>query len=99
MIRPITPSDIQSTGSLYEQAVKLINEALTNKRWHDMYTEHQRIRDNYYAIILYPAGELNPVMDLVVEDYKDAGWDCFWQRAYDARGPHHCFYVSKKHFQ
>ena len=64
-----------------------------------MIVEEEEIKKNYNAINQDPYDRYTLVMDLVVEDFKAAGWDCFFQYVGDARGPHHCFYVHKKHFE
>lgn len=97
-MKPIKPNEVNFEhpvkGPLFERAVLYINEAISTKRWHHQIIE---VKD-YNAIILSPYEYYNSVMDMVVEDFKKAGWDCYWKNAYDARGPHHCFYVHKKHF-
>lgn len=99
-MKPISIDEINKPirGPLYDEALRFINEAISCKNWHKMYLQKQEIQDNYNAILQKPYGKYNSVMPLVVEDFKAAGWDCFFESAYDARGPHHCFYVHKKHF-
>lgn len=100
MIKPITPQELTTTirGPLYEEAVLWLNEAIIHKIWHEMITQTDDIKQNYNAIIQIPINKYTNIMPLVVEDFKLAGWDCFFSSAYDARGLHHCFYVNKKHF-
>jgi len=45
------------------------------------------------------ANEYIKVMDMVVEIFTDAGWDCKWAQHSDSRGPHDCFYVHNKHWR
>ena len=98
--KQIAPSEIHAPikGHLYDEAISFINEVITNRKWHEMISEKQEIQNNYNAIILSPAGKYTSVMNLVEENFKTNGWDCFHSYAYDGRGPHHCFYVNKKHF-
>lgn len=100
MTKPITPQEInrKTKGVLYDEAVSFINEAITNGIWHTMLCESEEIRENYFAILESPYLKYYKVMPLVVEAFKAEGWDCFFQGAYDARGPHNCFYINKKHF-
>ena len=104
MEEPITPKEINDPikptikGPLYDEAVRFVNEAIANRNFHRMITQKEEVIANYNAILQSPYEKYNSVMPLVVENFKVAGWDCFFDSAYDARGPHHCFYVNKKHF-
>ena len=103
MIEPIKPEEITPgttfKGPLYREAVSFINEAISTRNWHAMWIDKENILNNYNAIIESPCGAYRSVMPMVVESFKEAGWDCMYQSAYDARGPHACFYVHKKHFE
>lgn len=102
METPIKPGECNLKkpikGPIYDEAIRFVNEAICGKRWHKMVCEKQDIQDNYYAILQNPYDMYTSVMPLVVESFKNEGWDCFFSYAYDGRGPHHCFYVNKKHF-
>jgi len=100
MIRPITPyeKDVRFDG-LLDDAVRYINEAIVTRMWHDNFSDPQIYREKYYAILLSPYGRFRKrVMDMVVESFKEVGWNCLWKSCYDARGPHDCFYIGKEHF-
>lgn len=92
-IKPTEPTLTIKEGEI-EDAINYINYMLSSKQFH---FQHFR-RDNHRAIILSPYGAYVNVMDEVVERFKNVGWDCFWDLANDARGPHYCFYVHEKHF-
>jgi len=76
-------------------ALNFINEKINKSLWHQQILEVQ----NYHAILLTPYGAYLDVMNEVVEIYKSENYDCFFKSAYDARGPHYCFYINKKHFK
>lgn len=80
---------------LIDEAVQFLNQKISGRVWHDNFTDKEEIREKYHAIHLVPYGHFNDVMDKVIEMFKETGWDCMWKSCYDARGPHHCFYVSK----
>jgi hypothetical protein len=94
--KPISPKDEAIIDKDYELnvAIDYINTKIKNKEWHDQIFPVE----GYEAIILSPYGKYINVMDRVVEKFKAEGWDCKWSSAYDARGPHYCFYVSAGHF-
>lgn len=101
---PISPDQKDSSDSivdspLYDEAVRFINGNITLRNWHQMITQRDELRNNYHAILQSPVNYYNSVMPLVVDAFKAKGWDCLFESAYDARGPHHCFYVHKKHFE
>lgn len=103
-MKPISPKYIKAQaepipGPLFDEAIRFVNEAVSGRRWSELWTESEEIRENYYGILQTPYDKYTTVMPLVVEAFKAEGWDCFFSRAYDARGPHHCFYVHKKHFE
>lgn len=97
LTKPISPNNTKIIFSEYEldEAIQFINHRISQKKWHDEFFVKDK---SYHAIILTPAGKFCDVMDKVVEIFKQDGWDCNWGQAYDARGPHHCFYVNKNHF-
>lgn len=97
---PISPNDIEKHISAYliDEAVQYLNQKISCREWHNQFTGDKDLLDNYYAVILSPVNHFNAVMDEVVSLYTNKGWQCRWGGAYDARGPHHCFYISKKHF-
>lgn len=104
MIKPITPDqkDIKDAiieSPIYDEAVRFINGNIVLRNWHKMWTQREELRENYYAIIQTPVDKYTAVMPMVVDAFKQNGWDCLFESAYDARGPHHCFYVAKKHFE
>lgn len=96
-ISPITPNheSIKNKDWDLSLAIDYINTKIINKDWHCQAIPIH----GYNAIILAPVGKYLNVMDAVVEKFKEAGWDCKWGRAYDPKGLHYCFYVSKSHFQ
>ncbi len=93
--KPISLKDTEREPEYdLNKAIEYINSKLILRDWH-----YQIIKvKGYNAIILSPYGEYIKVMDRVVEKFKSEGWDCKWSSAYDARGPHYCFYVSESHF-
>ena len=95
-IEPIKPNEPTLTiqEEEIEKAIKYINSMLSRKEFHNQHFP----KENHRAIILSPFGAYINVMNEVVERFKSVGWDCFWGSAYDARGPHYCFYIHEKHF-
>lgn len=94
MAAPIKPATVlNKRGKAYNEAVNLINECIQYNKWHLQYFP----KEGYRAVLLHL--DMPEVMDIVVDDFREAGWDCKWSSAYDARGPHNCFYVSEKHFE
>lgn len=96
-MKPISPEEITKKPilPLLDQAIVYINNAIKSENWHRQIVEV----DGYHAIIMPIAENFRPIRGDVVKLFTDAGWDCKWQDAYDARGPHNCFYVHKKHFK
>jgi hypothetical protein len=76
------------------EAIQYINFRIIKKEWHIQINKV----DGYHAIVLAPYGSFLSVMDTVVEQFKKAGWDCYWKETSDSRGPHNCFYVNQRHF-
>lgn len=99
MKNPITPSDCNDEVKLKyqtEEAVEYFNARLLRQEWH----RQVNAIDGYHAIAIAPCWRWEKeILDNVVKVFNEAGWDCKWSNAYDARGPHQCFYVSEKHFQ
>jgi len=93
-IHPIKPVEINSNPRL-NTPIEYFNEKLLKQDWHE---EIFVKNENYHAIIITPAYAFEGIMDDVIKEFKQAGWDCFYGSAYDARGPHRCFYVNKNHF-
>jgi hypothetical protein len=95
-IKAIKPNSINLNDDLdLNKAIEYINKKLLTRDFHNQIHPIE----NYHAIILSPYGEYINVMNRVVEKFVEAGWDAYWNRAYDARGPHYCFYVNEKHFK
>jgi hypothetical protein len=94
--KPISLNNEAITNKDYDLnlAIDYINNKIKNKEWHNQIVPVK----NYIAIILSPFGKYINVMDRVVEKFKSEGWDCKWGSAYDARGPHYCFYINACHF-
>ena len=94
--QPINPYSNDSPESDYilDEAIQFINHSISRRLWHD-----QIVKVKDYRAIHIKDFSLLPVMDKVVKLFIKKGWDCKWSSAYDARGPHYCFYINKKHFQ
>lgn len=92
-IKPISPKHDAIIDKDYELnlAIDYINTKIINREWHLQFFPVE----GYEAIVLSPYGKYINVIDRVVEKFKAEGWDCKWASAYDARGPHYCFYLSK----
>lgn len=89
-------SRLEEYPGLVEKAVKYINDHIAARKWHHQICEVE----GYHAIIISPyRAYTKEVIEKVVKRFRAAGWDCMWRGAYDARGPHECFYVNKKHFK
>lgn len=99
IVEPITPlqKDIPYVGEAYNKMVEFINESIYLNRWHDQHFPLKDDGGDWNAILLnYDVNKR--LMDDIVEVFTLAGWDCKWQPARDARGPHKCFYINKSHF-
>lgn len=96
-ITPINPEDprIKSKYTELELAIKYINSKIIEQEFHEQINPVP----HFYAIILKPFDIYTPVLDEVVKEFKKIGWLCYWDRVYDIRGPHDCFYVHKNHFK
>lgn len=98
----ITPEqkDLPCIGFQLDEQIKNINEAIFLRKWHNSFTDTEEVRNNYYAILLYEYDDVTneELRKQLVEIYTKKGWDCMQKYCYDARGPHYCFYVNKKHF-
>lgn len=96
----VEQKDLPYRGPEIEKLVSLINEAISFKRWHNGYYPEKDIRNNYNPILLSPYDLAcnESIRKEIVRVFSEKGWDCMTQECYDARGPHYCFFVSKKHF-
>lgn len=94
---PIKPSDplLSVEGFELNELIDFINRALLVRDWHRQISEVE----GYHAILLSPYGRFESKAERVAELFREAGWDCKYSAAYDARGPHSCFYFNKKHFK
>jgi len=91
--------DTAALGSILDECISWVNDSIICRKWHDNFADPEELRNNYYAIIVSPFGRFNgKVLDETEAEFKRKGWDVRHGGCYDARGPHHCFYVAKKHF-
>lgn len=98
--KPINPSELTNEvlkERLIDEVTRQINYNILNSNWHNQFSGPKS--ENYTAVILAPFGRFTKVMDEVVVRFQKEGWNCCWSEAYDARGPHQCFYVNKTHFK
>lgn len=94
--KPISPQDMEQEPEFeLNQAIGYLNSKIILRDWH----EQSPVVEGYHAIIFAPYGAYSNVRDMLVEKFRAEGWDCKWGHAGDARGPHDCFYVSKRHFE
>lgn len=101
MIRPITPQekDGKLSWAIYQEAISYINDSIIGRDWHDNFSDGQELREKYFAISIKPYKRYSDItMNAVVAAFNKSGWDCLYGHCYDARGPHSCFYVNRKHF-
>lgn len=99
-MKAITPNEIDEnfTGPEFESAIAYFNEKIVNRSFD--YSSLSQHAKEYYGIIIAPFGKYsNKTLDNVVIEFKNKGWDCLHSECYDGRGPHHLFFVAKKHFQ
>jgi hypothetical protein len=91
---PISPEQAIAVNYSMNPIIDYINEQLLLRNWH---TQH--IKRSDYLAIIFPYGRFSDSMkDRAVKLFVKVGWDCYWDDAYDGRGPHECFYVHRRHF-
>lgn len=101
MIEAISPKekDSRPNGQLVDECISYLNDCIKSRQWHDNFCDPKVLIENYYAIIIRPSGRFNDtILDEAVKAFNKKGWDSTHGECYDGRGPHHCFYVSKKSF-
>lgn len=88
--------ELPSKDPMISECVSYITHAIISRSFHD---QHFPV-DGYEAIVVKPFEKFfKTQMDGAINEFKNLGWDCYHAEAYDARGPHHCFYFAKKEFE